>query len=120
MRAAGGRGLDLYPLSGPKDEELLATGRNRAQQGAKQMFLTPTARYAKGSPSEEDSMKIKVLIHKEDEGGFWGEVPALPGCFSQGDTVAQLLVNLREAIECHLDRALPADAEKLEVQEVEV
>jgi predicted RNase H-like HicB family nuclease len=39
-----------------------------------------------------------VVIHQEPNGGFWGEVPALPGCYSQGETVEDLLVNLREAI----------------------
>ncbi|HPY31659.1 MAG TPA: type II toxin-antitoxin system HicB family antitoxin [Verrucomicrobiota bacterium] len=42
-------------------------------------------------------MKFKVVVHPEPEGGFWGEVPALPGCYSQGETIEQLLVNLREA-----------------------
>ena len=69
---------------------------------------------------EEFLMKLKVLIHKADEGGFWGEVPALPGCYSQGETVPDLLTNLREAIFCHLDVSLPPEADKLEVQEVEV
>jgi predicted RNase H-like HicB family nuclease len=44
-------------------------------------------------------MKIKVLVHEAEEGGYWGEVPALPGCASQGETVEELLGNLREAIE---------------------
>jgi len=39
-----------------------------------------------------------VVIHQEASGGFWGEVPALPGCYSQGETVEELLANLREAI----------------------
>jgi predicted RNase H-like HicB family nuclease len=39
-----------------------------------------------------------VVIHEEPTGGFWGEVPALPGCYSQGETVEELLANLREAI----------------------
>lgn len=65
-------------------------------------------------------MKLKVLIHTAEEGGFWGEVPALPGCFSQGETKAELLANIREAIECHLDVDVPAAVDKLEVQEVEV
>jgi predicted RNase H-like HicB family nuclease len=42
---------------------------------------------------------LKALIHVAEEGGFWGEVPALPGCVSQGDTVEELRVNIREAIE---------------------
>lgn len=44
-------------------------------------------------------MKIKVVVHEADEGGFWAEVPALPGCASQGETMDDLLLNLREAIE---------------------
>ncbi len=44
-------------------------------------------------------MKIKVVVHEADEGGFWGEVPAIPGCASQGDTLDELMKNLHEAIE---------------------
>ena len=42
--------------------------------------------------------KFAVVIHVEPAGGYWGEVPALPGCYSQGETVDELLANLREAI----------------------
>jgi predicted RNase H-like HicB family nuclease len=42
--------------------------------------------------------KFTVVIHEEPTGGFWGEVPALPGCYSQGESVNELLENLREAI----------------------
>jgi predicted RNase H-like HicB family nuclease len=44
-------------------------------------------------------MKFKAIIHTAEEGGFWAEVPALPGCVTQGDTKAELETNLREAIE---------------------
>jgi len=44
-------------------------------------------------------MKLKIIVHKAEEGGFWAEVPALPGCVSQGETLEELLANLREAIE---------------------
>jgi predicted RNase H-like HicB family nuclease len=40
-----------------------------------------------------------VLIHKAEEGGYWAEVPALPGCVSQGETVDDVRSNVREAIE---------------------
>jgi predicted RNase H-like HicB family nuclease len=40
-----------------------------------------------------------VLIHKAEEGGYWAEVPALPGCVSQGETVDDVRANVREAIE---------------------
>lgn len=44
-------------------------------------------------------MKIKVVIHEAEEGGYWAEVPALPGCATQGETFEELLENLYEAIE---------------------
>ena len=44
-------------------------------------------------------MKIKVVVHEAEEGGFWAEVPAIPGCATQGDTMEELRTNLREAIE---------------------
>jgi predicted RNase H-like HicB family nuclease len=39
-----------------------------------------------------------VVVHEDPEGGFWGEVPALPGCYSQGETIDELKGNIREAI----------------------
>ena len=39
-----------------------------------------------------------VVIHEDPEGGFWAEVPALPGCYSQGETVDELMMHTREAI----------------------
>jgi predicted RNase H-like HicB family nuclease len=39
-----------------------------------------------------------VVVHEDPEGGFWGEFPALPGCYSQGDTIDELKGNIREAI----------------------
>jgi predicted RNase H-like HicB family nuclease len=44
-------------------------------------------------------MKIKVVVHDAEEGGFWAEVPAIPGCATQGETMEELLRNLHEAIE---------------------
>ena len=43
-------------------------------------------------------MKIKVIVHKAEEGGFWADVPALPGCVSQGETMEEVSGNIREAI----------------------
>jgi predicted RNase H-like HicB family nuclease len=51
-------------------------------------------------------VKIKCLIHEAEEGGFWAEVPSLPGCFTEGETVEETLGNLREAIACYLDDPL--------------
>ena len=44
-------------------------------------------------------MKIKVVVHEAEEGGYWAEVPSIPGCATQGDTFEELLKNLYEAIE---------------------
>ena len=43
-------------------------------------------------------MTLKAIIHPAEEGGFWAEVPALPGCVSQGETRTEVEANLREAI----------------------
>lgn len=47
-------------------------------------------------------MTLKAIIHTAEEGGFWAEVPALPGCLTQADTLDELKANLREAIELWL------------------
>ncbi len=52
-------------------------------------------------------MNIKIVVHEAEEGGFWGEAPALPGCASQGDTLEELMVNMREAIEGWLATDMP-------------
>ena len=44
-------------------------------------------------------MKLKVVIHRDEEGGFWGEVPGFPGCVSEGDTLEETLANVRDAFE---------------------
>ena len=52
-------------------------------------------------------MQVKTVVHEAEEGGFWAEVPALPGCVTQGETIAELLANLREAIQAWLASDLP-------------
>jgi predicted RNase H-like HicB family nuclease len=48
-------------------------------------------------------MTVKTVIHKAEEGGFWAEVPALPGCVTQGETVDELRNNLKDAIKLWLE-----------------
>ncbi|MBI1319207.1 MAG: type II toxin-antitoxin system HicB family antitoxin [Candidatus Hydrogenedens sp.] len=48
-------------------------------------------------------MVFKAIVHKAEEGGFWAEVPAIPGCVTQGDTLDELRANLTEAIAGCLD-----------------
>jgi predicted RNase H-like HicB family nuclease len=44
-------------------------------------------------------LKIKVVVHDAEEGGYWAEVPAIPGCASQGETLEELMANVHETIE---------------------
>lgn len=44
-------------------------------------------------------MKLKVVVHEAEEGGYWAEVPSILGCVTQGDTFDELLSNIYEAVE---------------------
>lgn len=67
-------------------------------------------------------MKIKVVIHDAEEGGFWAEVPSIPGCATQGETFEELLTNLYEAIEgcLSVDIEPPASGEKQRILEIAI
>jgi predicted RNase H-like HicB family nuclease len=54
-------------------------------------------------------MKVKVIAHEVGEGGFWAEVPALPGCASQGETMDDLVTNIREAMAGWLAADMPRE-----------
>lgn len=47
-------------------------------------------------------MTLKAIVHKAEEGGYWAEVPSLPGCLTQGETLDELKANLHEAIDLWL------------------
>jgi predicted RNase H-like HicB family nuclease len=67
-------------------------------------------------------MIFKAIVH-EEEGVFWAEVPALPGCATQGATLTELRTNLKEAIEGVLDvdiNMASVELEKASVLEIEV
>ncbi len=59
-------------------------------------------------------MNIKAVVHEAEEGGFWGEIPALPGCVSQGETVDELMENLREAVRAWFASFEPDDGTRPE------
>jgi predicted RNase H-like HicB family nuclease len=67
-------------------------------------------------------MKIKVIVHEADEGGFWAEVPAIAGCATQGETFEELLKNLYEAVEgcLSVDIAEPKPGDKERVLEIAI
>ncbi|MCC6125614.1 MAG: type II toxin-antitoxin system HicB family antitoxin [Pirellulales bacterium] len=61
-------------------------------------------------------MKLKVLIYPAEEGGYWAEIPSLPGCVSEGDSLDEIKANIREAAEGWLEVAeegLHEDGQKL-------
>lgn len=65
-------------------------------------------------------MKLKVVIHEADEGGYWAEVPSIPGCATQGESFEELLANLYEAVEGYLsvevrDVRIPEEAKVIEI-----
>ncbi len=55
---------------------------------------------------------VLIIPGEPDESGYWVQVPALPGCVTQGETVEEALANCKEAIEAYIlsldDRGLPA------------
>ena len=64
-------------------------------------------------------MKIRAIIHLA-EGGYWAEVPALPGCITEGDTMEEVMANLKDAIEGWLDVANSRNAIESTDQVVEI
>ena len=53
--------------------------------------------------SEVKVLEYSVVLHEADEGGYWVEVPALEGCFTQGESVEKALQNAKEAVELYLE-----------------
>jgi predicted RNase H-like HicB family nuclease len=67
-------------------------------------------------------MKIKVVVHEAEEGGYWAEVPAIPGCATEGETFEELLKNLYEAVEgcLSVDIAEPRPGGKERILEIAI
>jgi len=61
-------------------------------------------------------MKLKVIIHEAEEGGYWAEVPSIPGCATQGKTFDELLRNIYEAVE----GCLSVDIKEVEITEKDI
>ncbi len=60
-------------------------------------------------------MKLKVVVHEAEEGGYWVEVPSIPGCATQGETFEELLSNIYEAVE----GCLSVDVQDVSVSETD-
>jgi predicted RNase H-like HicB family nuclease len=66
-------------------------------------------------------MTFRVLVHAADEGGFWAEVPALPGCFTHGATLEEVRARAEEAIHAYLDsNDQPVADDSIQVLEIAV
>jgi predicted RNase H-like HicB family nuclease len=71
-------------------------------------------------------MKYALLVHRAEEGGYWAEVPSLPGCYTQAETLEELLANARDAIATHIEsleaegQPVPIEDPPLELAYVEV
>ncbi len=67
-------------------------------------------------------MKIKIVVHEAEEGGYWAEVPAIPGCATEGETMDDLLKNVHEAIEgcLSVDIETPTHTQTEKVIEIQV
>lgn len=59
----------------------------------------------------------QVILHEDEDGGYWVEVPSLPGCISQGDTKEEALANIKEAIEAYVE-SLQAHGEPIPEENV--
>jgi predicted RNase H-like HicB family nuclease len=50
-------------------------------------------------------MHVKIVIHKSEQGGYWAEVPAIPGCASEAQSVEEVICQVRAEIEKSLSTA---------------
>ena len=65
-------------------------------------------------------MKLQVVIHPAEEGGFWAEIPAFLGCVSEGETLEETLANIKEAAEGWLEVAAMRTKANSQIQIAEI
>jgi len=65
-------------------------------------------------------MTIRAVVQKAEEGGLWAEVPALPGCMTQAETMNELKKNLLEAVELWLEASTAAETKDSDDQILEL
>jgi predicted RNase H-like HicB family nuclease len=65
-------------------------------------------------------MKVKAIIHEAEEGGYWAEVPSIPGCVTQAETYDELIKNIHEAIEgcLSIDIEVPNSSDNPRILEI--
>ena len=113
---------DRFDLSGEGDEAVLGCGSptslsTLARRLSRFMINSTSAFFETPHQSrrpggKEHAVKLKALIYKADEGGYWAKVPAIPGCVSQGET-AVLGLSLQQTANLVHDRLdLPGEGDE--------
>lgn len=100
----GQHGRKLNPVSANQLARDLA-GHHSAQRRSGRAQKDMSANSCLERPPSVEykiTMTLKAIVHKAEEGGYWAEVPSLPGCLTQAETRDELKANLREAIELWL------------------
>ena len=62
--------------------------------------------------------EVDVVIIEDESGGYIAFVPALPGCHTQGDTLNELMNNVKEAVELYLETLTEEEKKELLNQRV--
>ncbi len=75
-------------------------------------LTNPPGEFGAASSAEGAGPDIRVddlvaYVHRADEGGWWAEVPALPGCLTQGETLDEVVDNLNDAVQGWLSVQTP-------------
>ena len=63
-------------------------------------------------------LEFNVVILEDETGGYVALVPELPGCHTQGDTLEEVMSNIKEAIELYLETITPKEREELLARKV--
>lgn len=66
--------------------------------------------------SELSVDSFTVYLHDAEEGGYWAEVPALPGCVTEGDTLDEVVANINEAVRGWLAAQTPESLSALGIK----
>lgn len=98
-------GLSLAAIHKAIDSRLIRPRSARLFASARPVRLVPSHRDQASRDTLETKLIhgsgiviIKAIVHKADDGGFWAEVPSVPGCATQAETIEELRSNLLEAI----------------------
>src|SRR5689334_10948148 len=88
-------------------------GANRIPQRPFTLHYPPEGRFERYLPYIR-GMILRVLVHKAEEGGYWAEIPALPGCYTQAETLEELDARAREAAEAYLQAGDDSGSDEFE------